>query len=188
MSVRWKVAVAAGVVALGAALLVGPVLGTSAQAADTRDEPDPAACLDEQEAKFLELINDYRAENDVEPLKASKTLNVASYGHSKDMADNDYFDHESQDGRQPEDRMEEAGYEGSTTGENIAAGYPTAEEAFDVWRNSEGHNENMLDEDFAVIGIGLAENDDSEYGEYWTTDFGGEVDAAPECGKPERSR
>lgn len=184
MSVRWKVTVAAGVVALGAAVLVG----TSAQAADTREEPDPAACLDEQEAAFLELINDYRAENDAEPLTATKTLNVASYGHSKDMADNDYFDHESQDGRQPEDRMEEAGYDGSTTGENIAAGYPTAEEVFEVWRESEGHNENMLDEDFAAIGIGLADNDDSEYGEYWTTDFGDEVDAAPECGEPEHER
>ena len=188
MSVRWKVAAAAGVVALGAALLVGPSLGTSARAADTRDKPDPAACLDEREAEFLELINDYRAENDLDPLEPSKTLNVASYGHSKDMADNDYFDHESQDGRQPEDRMADAGYEGSPTGENIAAGYPTAEEVFEVWRESEGHNENMLDEEYAVIGIGLAENSDSEYGEYWTTDFGGAVDAAPECGKPDHGR
>lgn len=182
MFARWKLAVVSGAIALSTAL-TAVVIGTSAQASGGREEPDPAPCLDKEEAAFLEIINEYRVENDVPALKASKTLNVASFKHSLDMADNDYFDHESQDGRQPEDRMEEAGYDTSTaTGENIAAGYPSAEEVFEVWRESDGHNENMLSEDFAVIGIGLAENGDSEYGEYWTTDFGGEVDAAPDCG------
>jgi uncharacterized protein YkwD len=169
------------VVGVAVASLVLAISGTMVLAHAETQPGDPAACLDEREARFLELINDYRRENGVPELAVSKALNQASYLHSKDMADKNYFDHDSQDGRTPDDRMAEQGYEDGTTGENIAAGYPTAEKVFEIWRNSPGHNENMLDEDFAVIGIGLAENDSSEYGEYWTTDFGGEVDAAPDC-------
>lgn len=167
---------------LAGALLLAAVSGASGQAfADEPGDPGPAACLDEQEAAFLQLINDYRRDQGVPALSVSKALNEASYLHSKDMADNDYFDHESLDGRSPQDRMAERGYDGGRTGENIAAGYPTAERVFDTWRDSPGHNKNMLSEDYDAIGIGLALNDSSEYGEYWTTDFGDEVDAAPEC-------
>ncbi|MGH3655949.1 MAG: polysaccharide lyase family 7 protein [Micromonosporaceae bacterium] len=173
------------IVAVVATVMAGVVIASGVLAQASTSEPaapDPAACLDEQEAEFLRLINDYRRENDVPELAVSKALNQASYLHSKDMADNDYVDHDSEDGRTPEDRMAEQGYEDDTTGENIAAGHPTAEEAFETWRDSSEHNEAMLDEEFTAIGIGYATNDDSEYGEYWTTDFGGEAGEAPDCG------
>lgn len=165
-----------------AAVLMACALVGSASTTGAATVADPGGCLGKREARFLELINDYRDDHGVPALAASRALNEASYLHSEDMAENDYFDHVSQDGRTPEDRMADRGYDTDTyTGENIAAGYPSAQEVFETWRESPGHNENMLSEHYRAIGIGRAVEESSTYGEYWTTDFGGEVDAAPEC-------
>jgi uncharacterized protein YkwD len=74
--------------------------------------------------------------------------------------------------------MEEFGYRYKTfEAENIAAGNQGAIETFCQWKNSPGHNKNMLAPRAAVIGIGCAENPDSKYGYYWNTTFGGIIDA-----------
>jgi hypothetical protein len=85
------------------------------------------------------------------------------------------------------------GYPANTTwwGENIYAGYGVqngvdlggAQAAFTWWRNSSGHNANMLNSHYTVIGIDRASNPNSQYRNYWTTDFGGANDtAATLCG------
>jgi uncharacterized protein YkwD len=84
------------------------------------------------------------------------------------MAANDYFDHTSQDGRSPTDRAAEQGYEGGV-GENIAAGYPDADAVMEGWMNSEGHRANILNCDYDVIGIGVADRDGTLY---WVQNFG----------------
>lgn len=46
---------------------------------------------------------------------------------------------------------------GNTTyGENIAAGYSTADGTTDQWMNSPGHRANMLDGSYTCVGIGCA--------------------------------
>jgi hypothetical protein len=82
------------------------------------------------------------------------------------------------DGSEPWDRMVLSGYDypDSYRAENLAAGYETAEEAFQAWRESPGHNRNMLDGNQRVIGIARLETGGSEFGWYWTTDFGSEQD------------
>jgi uncharacterized protein YkwD len=42
------------------------------------------------------------------------------------------------------------------------------------WQNSAGHNENMLNENYRVIGIARVYSSNSTYRWYWTTDFGGQ--------------
>ena len=150
---------------------------------------DPASCLDATEAQFLKLINNYRASKGLPALKASKSLNVASYKHSYDMGKRGYFAHNTpsplpagQSGPLPWDRMKDAGYGYSTSkAENIAAGQSTAEKVFNSWKNSAGHNANMLSTKFKVIGIGFAPVSGSKYGYYWTTKFGGYADGATTC-------
>lgn len=129
---------------------------------------------DNEELQFLVLINNYRASNGLPRLNMSNPLYVASENHSYDMGINNYFSHNSQDGRTPWDRIRAAGYGYNTwLGENIAAGYTSAETVFEAWRNSPGHNANMLNGNFNAIGIGLVHVQGSYYGWYWTTDFGG---------------
>ena len=112
---------------------------------------------EDKKSEFLELINRYRQENGMAPLKVSGALAVAAQLHSEDMAAQNYFSHTSLDGRTFVDRIRQAGYTYNTwLGENIAAGYDTAQAVFEAWRSSTGHNANMLNSNFVVIGIGIA--------------------------------
>lgn len=141
--------------------------------------------LDSEKSAFLVLINQYRQANGKGILKISSALTTAAQLHSEDMAAHNYFAHESLDGRTPWDRMRAAGYNYNTWyGENIAAGYNTAQTVFDAWKNSPPHDENMLNPNFVVIGIGLAYNASSTYKWYWTTDFGGYDDGTPQPPPP----
>ncbi|WP_437782907.1 CAP domain-containing protein [Sorangium sp. So ce1097] len=137
--------------------------------------------LDAEEQAFLGLINQYRAQNGLGALSACTSMNRAAQGHSEDMRDNNYFSHSSQDGRTPWTRMCNACYElgcgGTAMAENIAAGNSGAQRTFDQWKNSDGHNKNMLGSNFKVIGIGRATGGGT-YGSYWTTVFGGKSEAS----------
>lgn len=143
--------------------------------------------VDSEEAAFLTQINDYRTAHGVAKLKISIALTHSAQNHSTDMANNNYFAHNSQDGTDPFTRMRRAGYTYSTAlGENIAAGVVDAPSAFVAWRDAcdavngactYAHRKNMLSTDYKVLGIGRAYNASAAYGWYWTTDFGGYVDA-----------
>ena len=134
--------------------------------------------LDSEERAFLKLINDYRAANGVGTLQASIALTNSSRWMSNDMATKGYFGHTDSTGRDPFTRMRSFGYTYNTwMGENLAAGYGDAASTFNQLKNSPSHNENMLNANFKVIGIGRIVNPTAYYGYYWTTDFGGFVDA-----------
>ncbi len=104
-------------------------------------------------------------------LSANAALTTAARLHSKDMVDNDYFDHNSLDGASPWDRMYAAGYDAQAIGENIAAGNAEAEATFSQWVNSDGHCRNMMSDQATEIGIGYADGG-GRYGAYWTQTFG----------------
>ena len=157
--------------ALGAALAVSS--GASHALAVTNCTVD--ASIDSEEQAFLVLINEHRAANGVPPLVLSNTLNAAAAWKSQHMADEDYFAHDDVPiGRTWVQRIRDCGYSYNTfLGENIAAGNSTAAATFEQWRNSPGHNANMLGSNYVAIGIGRAYNAGSTFRWYWTTDFGG---------------
>ncbi len=173
-------------------LVLALLLSFSATASAQTSYPNKtseATCLNSQEKQFLTLINNYRASKGLKALKASKSLNIASYTHSLDLAKRHYFAHDTksplpagQTGAKFTHRMSDAGYKfNSYKGENIAAGQSTAQAVFNSWKGSSGHNANMLNKNYTVIGIGLATVSGSPYTNYWTTDFGGYADAASTC-------
>ena len=131
------------------------------------------AGIETMEAQVLNLINNHRKQNGLPVLKAHSKLNVAAHNHSLDMAKRGYFSHTNLSGKSPFDRMRAAGYSCGTMGENIAAGQRTAQQVFDGWKKSAGHNKNMLNRNYKSIGIGLVHMPGSKYGYYWTTNFGG---------------
>jgi uncharacterized protein YkwD len=139
--------------------------------------PPPVAVtgLDGEESAFLTLINQYRQANGKAALTLNQNLINSSKWLSGDMANKNYFNHTDSQGRDPFKRMSDFGYGLNTyKAENIAAGFSTAAQALDAWKNSPGHNANMLDGNYKVIGIGRAYNPNSVYKWYWTTDFGGQ--------------
>ena len=144
-----------------------------------------------EELAVVDLINNYRISNGVDPLLVSDKLSDASAKHSHDMAKYDFFGHlsESSDwfplNANPHVRDVACGYPDSAyVTENIGAGYDNASGVFAGWQQSPGHNANMLDPNLKVIGVGMESNSTSQYKNYWTTDFGDFVDGtAHENGK-----
>ncbi len=129
------------------------------------------------------MLNQYRVQNGLQPLQISDMISEACDRHNSDMGKYRFFDHYTQGsdwfavGASPWDRMAASGYNYNTyKGENIAAGYSTAEAVFQGWKNSPGHNANMLGANFKVLGVSLVVVVGSPYSSYWTTDFGGYVD------------
>ena len=138
--------------------------------------------LDTEEQAFLAILNDYRAQNGRPPLAACTSLNRAAQGHSEDMRDQNYFSHDGQNGSSFSERACDACYDHAcpvqtAMAENIAAGNGTADATFTQWKNSAGHNANMLGNSYTVIGIGRATGG-GNYGSYWTTVFGGTTEAS----------
>lgn len=141
--------------------------------------------IDAEEQAFLKLINQHRAANGRAPLGLSYTLSRAAAWKSQDLGVNRYFAHDDLD-RSWSQRIRDCGYRYNTyLGENIAAGVASAQAAFDLWRNSSGHNANMLGANYTAIGIGRAYVAGSPYGWYWTTEFGGIDDGYAEVAGPE---
>jgi uncharacterized protein YkwD len=139
-------------------------------------------CPSGEELVFLELINAYRADNGLGALLISRTLGAAAEHHSQDMARYNYFSHTLANGRSWSTNIRSHGYDRSAAiAENIAAGYRTAAKTFEQWRNSSGHNRNMLSSRYTAIGIGRASKRGTRYTYYWTTTFGSTFDAGPLC-------
>jgi uncharacterized protein YkwD len=133
------------------------------------------------EEEVLALLNARRAAGatcgtavkpPVGPLTADAALREASRCHSLDMAVHGYFSHTSLDGRSPWDRIADAGYTASPTGENIAAGYATPAAVVDGWMASPGHCNNIMNPNSNESGVGYAFRAGSPYGRYWTHTFG----------------
>jgi uncharacterized protein YkwD len=128
--------------------------------------------FDSQEQAFLTLINNYRAQNGRVPLTASTNLNRGAGWMAQDLGTKNYFSHTDSLGRSAQTRLGQCDAT-PNFGENIAAGTyrSTAQEAFNAWRASSGHNANMLNSSYKQIGIARYYNASSRYRWYWVTDF-----------------
>lgn len=112
--------------------------------------------------------NAERKDAGCDPVTLDSRLSAAAQAHAADMAANDYFSHTDQDGADSSDRMHDAGFGGSRTGENIAYGQETAAEVVATWMGSSGHRHNILNCAYDRIGVGY-----DARGDYWVQDFGG---------------
>ena len=62
-------------------------------------------------------------------------------------------------------RIERAGYDWATFGENIAMGYRTEKDVVADWLQSPGHCKNIMNRNFKEMGV-------ARVGNYWTQEFG----------------
>jgi uncharacterized protein YkwD len=166
--IRFSLAVLALTVALFTAAMLPRIAGT----AEALTNCSISDSFDAEEKAFLSLINQYRSQNGQPALSASTNLNRASAWMARDMATQSYFSHTDSLGRAFSTRI--ANCDGKpNNGENIAAGTyrDTAQEAFDAWKASSGHNANMLNGNYKQIGIARYYSSGSPYKWYWVTDF-----------------
>ncbi len=166
---QYSAIVASSVILLLLILFV--VVNELQKSQDIRSRAQLASCqvaaedyfLDSEETKLLDLVNTYRQQNNLPVLIASENLNRMAAWLSKDMSAKNYLEHTDSLNRTPAQRAAECG--SSYDAENIAMN--TASDAttiFNQWKESPGHNENMLDPELVYTGI-------AKSGSYWTQDF-----------------
>ena len=107
----------------------------------------------------------------VAPLTLDEQLTDAARVHTRDMANNNYLGHQGSNGSQPWDRIQEAGYQASTAGENVAAGYRSIEAVMEGWLESAGHCANIMNASYRDVGVARVDNPNTQYGVYWTQVF-----------------
>lgn len=106
------------------------------------------------EKEILDFTNVFRFKKGLQPLKWNNAASNIARSHSKDMQSNNYFEHDSLNGKSQFDRIKSYGIKYEYAGENISVGNKTGIFAFhSMWNNSEAR-EYMLFEGFERCGIG----------------------------------
>jgi len=113
--------------------------------------PTPAYAADEKasdtyEEKLLHTINQYRDRHDTPPLIFDRTLHILAEDHSHYMRGSDKLSHTNF-----EDRYKQC--KRNICVENVGWNYMTPEDQFEAWRESKGHNINMLNTQIRRAGI-----------------------------------
>ena len=106
------------------------------------------------------------------PLAWDDALFSAAARHSRDMAANDYFDHQDAQGRRAGQRALAEGYRWRAIAENIAGGDGSVTLVMRGWRRSALHCQAMLDAAYADVGVACVERPESRWGTYWTMVLG----------------
>jgi uncharacterized protein YkwD len=131
--------------------------------------------------RVLELVNQVRAAprdcgsrafKAAQPVRWNESLAEASRLHAEDMARHNYLSHSGRDGSDPAQRVERAGYNYRSTGENVAAGQMKPEDVVAGWVRSPAHCANLMNPAFTEMGVAFAVDRGSEMGVYWAQEFG----------------
>lgn len=113
-------------------------------------------------------LNAYRARHGLGPVTLNAALMTASQKHSDDLAQMGVAAHEGSDGQLHDARVKREGYIFSMAAENVATGQKSWDAAFQGWKDSPGHNANLLADGVTEFGIALTYDPDSTYMTYWT--------------------
>lgn len=105
--------------------------------------------------ELLDLTNQKRIDNNLEPLRQNNQLNQAAEKKAYDMFDKNYWAHNSPDGVTPWVFIKGAGYDYVYAGENLARGFSSASDVVDAWMASPSHRENLLSSNYEDVGFAI---------------------------------
>lgn len=121
------------------------------------------------EYQLFDLTNAARVQHGLPVLTWDEHVRETARKHSSDMATNDYFNHTNLEGQSPFDRMLADGVYFTYAGENLAYGQYSSIFAHEGLMNSLGHRENILNEHYGYLGVGVAFNEEAQ--PYYTENF-----------------
>lgn len=127
---------------------------------------------------IVNLVNQERTANGVDPVKVNPELQSAAVAKSQDMIYRSYFDHYAF-GQTPWMFILKAGYNYSVAGENLAKGFSSSEGVVNAWMDSPEHRANILNPEYQEIGVGVVKGTFTENGRATDTTLTTEILAAP---------
>lgn len=114
---------------------------------------------------ILVNVNIYRKSKGVAPVTLDKELTEAAMVRACEMAWSGVHSHTRPNGTKYSTVFDDLGIARKASGENIAMGYPTAQDVSKVWKDSPTHYKNMINGNYSKIGIGVAVDQRGCY--YW---------------------
>ena len=117
------------------------------------------------ECLMLTLVNNLRRSMSRRPLLLNTALRTAIQYHTQDMYSRRYFGHVNKQGKGVGFRVKRQRFRFLTVGENIYRGTGNENVVFRAWVNSPGHFKNLIDPEYALMGLGKT-------GQYWGQEFG----------------
>jgi hypothetical protein len=114
------------------------------------------------------MISQYRREHGLPAVKADPKLTAIAERQARAMAKSGIMDHDV-DGSFAS-RI--AGASLAAGAENIAAGTRTWSDTLRIWKDSPGHNKNLLTPGADIVGVAVAHNDSTKYKVYWAMVIG----------------
>lgn len=107
--------------------------------------------------EVIKMVNISRQAEGLEILTENKKLSQAAQAKVADMLKENYFAHNSPDGKTPWFWIERAGYDYRYAGENLAMDFKNAKDQHAAWMKSPTHKKNILNEDFREIGVAVGQ-------------------------------
>jgi len=111
-----------------------------------------------EEQSMLSLVNQARSKAGSSPLHIDASLAKLARMKAQDMVNKGYFSHTSPTYGSPYDLLKAYGVNYSYAGENLA-GAATVQSAHDNLMDSPGHRDNIINQNFARVGIGVVSNE-----------------------------
>jgi uncharacterized protein YkwD len=100
-------------------------------------------------------LNNYRLENGLNLLQYSRTLERSADDYAFELVLKKFeLAHVDPEGDAPSDRALDAGFCHQFVGENLAEGFETTEQVMQAWKDSPGHNANLLGAQYDLVGVG----------------------------------
>ncbi|MFN8829327.1 MAG: CAP domain-containing protein [Labrys sp. (in: a-proteobacteria)] len=125
----------------------------------------------------LAMISDYRRGKGLNALRLDPQLTAMAQRQADAMAARGVMSHDV--GGSFSSRLAASGIKSVASAENLGAGYYTLADAFSGWRQSPGHNANMLLPEATRFGIATANAPDSKYKVFWAMVVAGEPPKPP---------
>lgn len=150
------------------------------------DEQQQAKDLNAMAVEIVVLVNQARAEAGLRPLYMVPYLNDVSKVRARECVFS--FSHTRLDGTPFITALDENLVPYWRAGENIAAGYSTAEQTFEQWKNSPGHWAAIMNPNYTHLGVAVAYDENSTYKYYWQQLFVEVDDQLPGQYLPQEAR
>ncbi|MDA0244185.1 MAG: LysM peptidoglycan-binding domain-containing protein [Chloroflexi bacterium] len=125
-------------------------------------QPTPTAAQDSA-SEIIRLVNEFRVGLGLPPFRVNATLSAAAQQHASYMAANNLYSHTGAGGTSPQQRANNAGYQGYVV-ENIVGGTGmTPRQGLIWWQNSPVHYATIASDRYVEIGAGMATGGGQNY-------------------------
>ena len=113
--------------------------------------------------EMVDLVSQYRRAHGLSAVKIDPQLTAIAEKQAKAMAASGVMDHSVAGSFS----SRVAGAHSGVAAENIAAGLKTWPDTLRAWKNSSGHNANLLLAKADSVGFAVARNENTRYKTYW---------------------